>query len=120
MNTAIILNLDYEQRNIEVCKRVWSEIEHNMLHAGFVKNNRLFLTNLQKDIACKQARAVVEQLDAKLANEGINLFDCIREFYGIDYQQINNLLAPANEAIEVDFMDTGQFKQYFTSADLKR
>lgn len=113
MNSAIIINLDYEQYGSAVCCRVWKEIETRMLRAGFVKNNRLFLTKLAKDDACEQAKAIVAIVGELFAPEKIQVIDLIREFYGLDYQNIHDLLTPANEAIEVDFLDTGTFQAYF-------
>jgi hypothetical protein len=48
MNSAVIINLDYEQHGSANCQRIWKEIETRMLQAGFVKNNRLFLTKLDR------------------------------------------------------------------------
>lgn len=113
MNSAIIINLDYEQYGSPVCRRVWKEIETRMLRAGFVKNNRLFLTSLAKDEACQQAKAVVAVVEELFAPENIHVMDLVREFYGLDYQNIHDLLTPASAAIEVNFLDTGTFQAYF-------
>jgi len=113
MHSAIIINLDYEQYGAETCRRVWKEIETRMLRAGFVKNNRLFLTRLPKDEACAQAKAVVAGVEALFAGENVPVIDLVREFYGLDYQQIHDLLTPTSEAIEVSFVDTGTFQAYF-------
>lgn len=113
MNSAIIINLDYERYGPQVCSRVWKEIEDRMLHAGFVKNKRLFLTNLSKDDACQQARAIVSAVEDIFAPESIQVMDLVREFYGLDYQHIHDLTTPSCETIEVNFLDTGTFRAYF-------
>ena len=113
MNSAIIINLDYERYGSKVCSRVWQEIESRMLHAGFVKNKRLFLTNLAKDDACQQAKGVVAVVEELFLPEGVQVIDLIREFYGLDYQNIHDLLTPSSETIEVNFLDTGTFRAYF-------
>jgi hypothetical protein len=115
MNSAVIINLDYEQHSSTNCRRIWAEIESRMLQAGFVKNNRLFLTTLDRDTACKQAKSVVAEVEALLAAQDINVFDSIREFYGLDYNQINDLLGPSNASIEVSFVDTGTFRAFLNS-----
>ncbi len=112
MNSAVIINLDYELHGNTNCRRIWAEIETRMLQAGFVKNNRLFLTTLNRDAACKQAKAVVSEVEQLLAAQDINVLDSIREFYGLDYQQINDLLGPSNAPIEVSFVDTGTFRAF--------
>jgi len=113
MNSAIIINLDYERYGADVCYRVWKEIEARMLHGGFVKSKRLFLTNLSKEDACQQAKAIVSTVEDLFAPESIQVTDLIREFYGLDYQSIHDLLTPSSEAIEVSFLDTGTFQAYF-------
>jgi hypothetical protein len=116
MNSAVIINLDYEQHGSANCQRIWKEIETRMLQAGFVKNNRLFLTKLDRDTACKQAKAVVAQVEELMTAQDINVFDSIREFYGLDYQQINDLLAPSSAPIQVDFVDTGTFRAFLNTS----
>lgn len=113
MNSAIIINLDYEQYGSEVCCKVWQEIEARMVRAGFIKNNRLFLTNLAKDEACQQAKFVVAEVNELFAQESTKVVDLIREFYGLEYQNIQDLLTPTSETIEVNFLDTGTFRAYF-------
>lgn len=113
MNSAIIINLDYERYGSQICTRVWKEIESRMVRAGFVKNNRLFLTRLGKDEACQQAKAVVSAVEDLFAKDTPPVIDLIREFYGLDYQHIHDLLTPSSAPIEVNFLDTGTFQAYF-------
>jgi hypothetical protein len=115
MNSAVIINLDYEQHSSVNCQRIWKEIESRMLQAGFVKNNRLFLTTLDRDTAGKQAKAVVAEVEELMTAQDINVFDSIREFYGLDYEQINDLLAPSSAPIQVDFVDTGTFRAFLNT-----
>ena len=116
MNSAIIINLDYDQHSNADCRRIWHEIEQRMLLAGFVKNNRLFLTSQNCDAACQQAKSVVAEIDDLLAAEGVDVFGAIREFYGLEYRQINDLLSPSNAPIEVDLVDTGTFRAYLAQS----
>lgn len=113
MNSAIIINLDYEQHGSANCQRIWKEIESRMLAAGFVKNNRLFLTAKERKVACQQAKSIIAEVDSLLAaDNNISVFDSIREFYGLDYDQINDLMSPSDAPIQVDFVDTGTFEAF--------
>ena len=115
MNNAVIINLDYEMGDSANCRRIWQEIETRMMQAGFVKSNRLFLTTLDQESACRQAKAVVAEVDTLLGMENINVFGSIREFYSFEYSHITDLLAPASPAIEVSFLDTGTFRAFLKS-----
>lgn len=112
MNSAIIINLDYEQHASANCKRIWKEIESRMLLAGFVKSNRLFLTAKSRETACQVAKAIIAEVDYLLAADNISVFDSLREFYGLDYDQIYDLMSPSDAPIQVDFVDTGTFEAF--------
>lgn len=112
MKSAVTINLDYERHSVETCGRIWEEISANMEAAGFSRHFRLFVADLGRETACKKAKAVVAAAEDKLLAEGIVVFDVVREFYWFEYQQINDLLAPANELPEVSFLDTGTFTAF--------
>jgi hypothetical protein len=105
MNTAIVINLNYEQCGQDLCTRYWHQIEDVMEAAGFIKNNRMFLSNLQQDEAFEVARWLIGQMEEHSKANRFSLIQSIREFYGLDYRQLVNLLTPPKQLIEVDFID---------------
>ncbi|MFO1381326.1 MAG: hypothetical protein U1F63_13380 [Chitinivorax sp.] len=105
MNTAIVINLNYEQCGQELCCSYWHLIEDVMESAGFVKNNRMFLSNLPQDEAYEVARWVIGQIDEHSKTNRFSLIQSIRDFYGLDYRQLVNLMTPPKQSIEVDFID---------------
>ena len=113
LNTAIIINLDYENFPILKCRKVWGLIEDGMAEAGFSKNNRLFLTNVGSEIAFARARDVLHRVEEDCRVQGEDILHCVREFYGIPYPQIVDLALPAAHEITVDFLATGTFQNLF-------
>lgn len=118
MRSAVIINLDYERHGAETCRRIWDEIDSRMQEAGFTRHFRIYLADMNRESCCRKAKAVVAEVESTLANEGIPVFDVIREFYWFEYQQLNDLLAPANELPEVSFVDTGMFEAFFPGQKL--
>ena len=114
MNTAIIINLDYETQPIVKCRQLWEMIEARMAQAGFTKSSRRFVTPLDSEAACKQARDVMDSIEAEYLAKGQSAAAYIRDFYAVPYAQITNLAAPVSHAIEVDVMATGAFQKFFT------
>lgn len=112
MKSAVIINLDYERHGHTECRRIWEEIDQRMQQAGFSRHKRLFVSTQDWATACRQAKAVVARVENDLAAEGIIIFDSISEFYCFDYQQMNDLLDPANHPPEVSFIDTGTFHAF--------
>ncbi len=107
MNTAIVINLNYEQCGYELCSSYWQLIQDVMESAGFIKNNRMFLSNLPQDEAYEVARWVIGQLDEHSRNHRYSLIQSIRDFYGLDYRKLVNLMTPPDQSIEVAFIDPG-------------
>lgn len=116
MKSAVIINLDYERHSVDTCRRIWEEIEAGMTEAGFSRHFRLFLADMDRDSATAEAKNVVSMAENRLADEGILAFDVIREFYCFEYEQANDLLAPANEIPEVSFVDSDAFQAFLNSA----
>ena len=114
MNTAIIINLDYENIPIEKCRHVWELIEVRMEKAGFVKSNRIFVTNMDSETAYKQARGVTDSVFEEFLTDGEGVAPYLKEFYGIPYAQIVDLSKPTVHEIKVDMMATGTFQKFFT------
>lgn len=113
MNTAIIINLDYENTPIEKCRRVWKLIEIRMEQAGFIKSSRIFVTSMDSESAYKQARGVTDNIFEELLANG-DPAHYLKEFYGIPYAQIVDLSTPSVHEIEVDTMATGTFQKFFS------
>jgi hypothetical protein len=114
MNTAIIINLDYETQSIVRCRRLWGMIEARMTKAGFAKNSRRFVTAMDCDTACKQARGVIGSIEAEYVAKGQSALAFVRDFYAVPCDHIINLAPPAAHAIEVDVMASGAFQKFFT------
>ena len=113
MNTAIIINLDYEAFPIVKCRKIWGLIEKGMADAGFLKNNRLFITNANPEVAFEKARDVLHQVEDDCRADGEDFQSCIREFYGIPHSQIVDLSLPSAHEITVDFIASGTFQSLF-------
>lgn len=116
MQSAIIINLDYESHDSSICKQVWAEIDTHMQDAGFAKHKRLFITNLDRDSASKKAKTIIDAVEDDLEKSGILVFDIISEFYCFSYQQMNDLLDPSHHTPEVSFMDTGSFPAFVVNS----
>ena len=114
MNTAIIINLDYETQSIVKCRRLWASIEKRMVKAGFTKSSRRFVTAMDADTACKQARGVIDSIEAEYIAKGQSAFAFIRDFYAVPCDHIINLAPPVAHSIEVDLMASGAFQKFFT------
>jgi hypothetical protein len=106
MQSVVVINLDYQQHSAGTCRRIWEEIKKGMEGAGFSQHLRLFFAELDQETASLRAKRVIADAEDALALEGILVFDVIRELYCFEYQQINDLLALANEIPEVRFLDT--------------
>lgn len=115
MKSAILINLDYERHSVQTCRQVWDGIAAGMQQAGFSRHFRLFLADMDREAACAAAKDVVTQVEDALADEGIIVFDVIREFYWFEYREINDLLAPANQLSEVSFIDSNAFHAFMNS-----
>ncbi|WP_137936648.1 hypothetical protein [Chitinivorax sp. B] len=105
MKTAIVINLDYERFGYELCSQYWNQVTSVMEASGFILNNRMFLTNLSPEEAYNNARWVINQIDELTRHNSISLSQAIREFYGLDYTQVTNLLTPPTSTIAVEFID---------------
>ena len=101
MNTAIVINLDHERLGADGARQIWAMIEETLVNAGFVKNNRLFLTPLAPDEAFAAARELIDGLESRLVAQGLSLYGALQEFYGMDYLNTENLLVPSLDGIVV-------------------
>lgn len=113
MNSAVIINLDYERHSTEICRRVWEEIAAGMAAAGFTRQRRLFLAAMDRKTAIARATEVVNRVEEMLEHEGIIVFDVIREFHWFEYREIDDLLLPANQLADISVLDdTGAFTPF--------
>ena len=118
MNSAILINLDYERYPGTLCARLWQAIEARMHAAGFAKHKRLFLCAAERVEAIRRARDAVAEAEAELLAEGHLLLDAVREFYWFEYAQINDLLSPNSEEVKVAYdLDALTF---FTAIEARR
>lgn len=101
MNTAIVINLDHERLGADGARQIWGMIETALVGAGFVKNNRVFLSVLPPDQAFAAARKVVDELEVRLVEQGLSLYGALLEFYGMDYLNTENLMVPSPNSIVV-------------------
>ncbi len=114
MNTAIIINLDYQTQPIVKCRQLWKIIEARMAKAGFIMNSRRFVTAKSSETACTQARAVIDGIELEYGAKGQSALPFIRDFYAIPCDKIINLAAPVAHSIEVDLMASGAFQKFFS------
>lgn len=101
MNTAIVINLDYQHLSQTAAQRIWEAVEHVFLVAGFTRNNRLFLSPLEPEAASALVRELVQRLETQLAAEGLSLYGALADFYAVDYLHTENLMVPPPSAIDV-------------------
>lgn len=101
MNTAIVINLDHERLGADGARQIWGMIETALVGAGFIKNNRLFLSTLPPDQAFAAARKLIDALEVRLVEQGLSLYGALLEFYGMDYLNTENLLVPSPASIVV-------------------
>ncbi|MDH5602130.1 MAG: hypothetical protein OEY78_12605 [Gammaproteobacteria bacterium] len=101
MSCAVVINLDYENNSEEVCQEIWDAIKKNMIQAGFRLDNRVFITNREKEEACTLARSVIENMEAHLEFDQKKLFLYLKDFYAYDMEHTMNLLLPSNDDILV-------------------
>ena len=113
MSTVIIINLDYENFPIVKCRELWQCIETAMVDAGFIKNNRLFISNTDSGTAFARARDAMHRVERHCRDEDEDVMQCVREFYGIPYSQIVDLVQPSTQEITVDFLSGGSFQKLF-------
>ena len=113
MNTVIIINLDYENFPIIKCREVWQRIEMAMAEAGFNKSNRLFISNADSGTAFARARDAMQRVERQCREADEDIMQCVREFYGIPYSHIVDLVQPSTHEITVDFLSGGSFQKLF-------
>lgn len=114
--TVVIIDLDYDASPIATCRKVWSLIEKRMSQAGFVKYNRLFVSNADSATAFARARDVMQGVDKEYRDQGEDILQCVREFYGIPgvpFSHIVDLVQPSAHEITVDFLAVGTFQKLF-------
>ena len=96
MKTAIVITLDHEHLGPESASRIWAGIEQGLLAAGFIKNNRLFLSSLNPEQAFAAAREVTDALEEHLTGHRSSQYAALQEFYCIDYLSTAILLVPSS------------------------
>lgn len=101
MNTAIVINLDYQHLPDAAAHKIWAAIESALLEAGFTRNNRLFLSPLEPELASAQVRELMQQLELQLAAQGLSLYGALADFYAVDYLHTENLMVPSPSSIDV-------------------
>ena len=101
MSCAVVINLDYENNSEEICQEIWDAIKKRMIEAGFRLDNRVFITNREKEEACTSARSVIEDMESHLEFDKKKLFLYLKDFYAYDMEHTKNLLVPSNDDILV-------------------
>ncbi len=100
MRYGIMINLDYDSYPYDDCRDIWNQIRNNMVEAGFRIEGRLFTIAAPATEACDLARAVLDNINQDM-NNGVDLYSCMKEFYGYDHTQTINLLLPPADGLEV-------------------
>ncbi|MCW8900595.1 MAG: hypothetical protein OQK75_10905 [Gammaproteobacteria bacterium] len=101
MSCAVVINLDYENNSEIVCQEIWDAIKKRMIEAGFRLDNRVFITNRDKDEACTSARRVIEDMEEHLEFDQKKVFRYLKDFYAYDMDHTKNLMLPSNDEILV-------------------
>ncbi|MEI7611601.1 MAG: hypothetical protein WCK63_01760 [Betaproteobacteria bacterium] len=110
---AIVINLDYENTPAVKCKELFSLVEARMVHAGFDKRHRYFVTSMEPEAAYREARTVMDTIFNEFQSKGECVAHCFRDFYGIPFRQLVTLSTSSFNEIEVDVMETGTFQEFF-------
>ncbi|MDK2123632.1 hypothetical protein [Parachitinimonas caeni] len=105
MQTAVVINLDYEILSADRGQKIWRELEKRMLAAGFARDYRVFKMDAPPAVAFPRARAVLSEFEPFLKQQGLAMFDVVREFYGFEMENCTNLLEPAQSGIEVQVIE---------------
>lgn len=113
MNTAVIINLNYDNQHDAQCKTLWNRIEAGMQRCGFTKTGRGFVIPHNVDIAGELAQDVLNRIDADYLAAGQALRPLIREFYCVPNRTIVDLWRPSVNAIEVRQMEASAFDRFF-------
>lgn len=116
MNTAVIINLNYDNNQGPHCKSLWQLIESRMLACGFTKTGRGFVTDAHVYIASELAQTVLGRIEADYRACGRALRPLIREFYCVPDLKIIDLWRPSVNSIEVRQLDASAFERFFGAA----
>ena len=98
---VIVINLDYEFNQEEVCSQLWNKINEAMIGAGFRPQGRSFFINLPENEANALAREIMDDLDQKHDFEKDNIYAYLKCFYSFQMEHISNLLLPESDKIKV-------------------
>jgi hypothetical protein len=118
MRYAIVINLDYENHPQDIISPLFQAIRSSMLDAGFRQVGRIFTLQSSADIACSSARQIVTEI---LREHGLDqdTHHYIKEFYGFEYSQATNLLAPSTDEIKVEELSSESIKALSKAGAIK-
>lgn len=101
MSYAVVINLDYENNQEDVCQEIWDVIKQRMIDTGFRLDNRVFIINRDSKEGSKLARGVIEGMESHLDFNEKHVFRYLKDFYGYDMECTTNLLVPNSDDILV-------------------
>ena len=113
MNTAVIINLDYEHQHGGTCRSLWDILRTRMERAGFTKSGRRFITHHSVEMASLLATKVMNDVEAVYRADGKALRPYIRDFYCMPDVEVVDLWSPSVNSIEVHQMEAGAFERFF-------
>ncbi len=92
MAYGIVVNVDYESYEYEICHLLWTEIKSKMLAAGFRLEGRTFVTDLGEDAACARAREVIASIEGRFKFQPRRISRYVKDFYGLPLDHRTDLL----------------------------
>lgn len=114
MRYGVVINLDYTTHAYKDVHAVFLEIEAELAAQGFRREGRIFVAGLPAGEAAHRAREAVDAVDARRP-EGDGPYRYIRDFFGFDYGQADNLMLPEGEITVEEFegMDIGRVERFY-------
>ncbi len=107
MRYGVVINLDYQSYAPEVLSGVWGKIKSQMERSGFREDGRVFTIDRPESEAGALARQAVEQLESSKEYYEMDIYSYIKEFYGFDMSETQNLLLPpvSSDLVELEVTD---------------
>lgn len=111
MNTAVLIDLDYQLNPAEACYTAWKILQQCFIDAGFRIQERLFIIAEPLANASELARQALQRAEHRLLTLGLDMGSVVEACSTFEYKVLFPLPCPqpSTTGIEVSFMDTGTF-----------
>ena len=100
MRYGIMINLDYDAHEYNVCREIWLAIRNAMVESGFRIEGRLFTIDMPVEGASALARTIMDEVNKDVIVEH-DIYAFLKEFYGYDHTQTVNLLLPSTDNFDI-------------------